>query len=97
MNPLSAFQIEGLVTEIISILKRRANLAEKYSREFAVYVAGYAASLIESPDPGALDRLEAQARAFAETIKEIAEKATAEVISAVVDGIRIFLAVAAAA
>ena len=40
MNPLNALQLQGLVTEIIAILKRRAKHAGKYTREFAVYVPG---------------------------------------------------------
>ncbi len=94
MNALTKHQVDALAAEVVGIVERRGHVAAEYATEFAAYAAGFAASLIASPDPDALDRFEAQARGVAETIKEISDQAVEDILGEVVTALRFVLVIA---
>lgn len=94
---LTSSQFEAIADALAESIARRAKVSVEYAREFAVYSTGFAASLLDDPDPKGLERFQAQARAVAETITEINEQSIPGLLDSVEDYLRITLAVLRAA
>lgn len=97
MTDLITQQLEAVALELEDILIRRTKLGAGYAHEFASYSADYARSLISSPDPQGAERYRNQLRAVVETIDEIGDQATEEILDRLVDGLQILIAVGKAA
>lgn len=89
--------ISSIATELASTIERRAKVSAAYAQDFARYSADYAASLLDDPEPEGLERYREQARAVAETIKELNEQSIPDVVAIGEDAIRFVLLVLRAA
>ena len=94
MDTLNMNQLDALAAEIAAIVERRAKVGAAYATEFAAYAAGFGASFLTSPDPQGMERFRAQARAVMETLDEISDQASEEILEDVLGGLRFVIAVA---
>jgi len=95
---LTSKQVAALADDILALANDAAGDTAAYLEEFAGYAAGMVASLLVDPDPGGLERLEAQTLAVLETVDEISDQAARKaIVTAIVRAARFLSTVAAAA